>query len=126
LAGILAQYLTFLNDIGFTIEPFGGTAYLLRGVPALLSASDMRCAIVDILELLRVGTDPVALRAEERLIAAVCKRSAIKAGQILSQDEMQQLVRQLEQCESPRTCPHGRPTLLHFSVDQLEKGFSRR
>jgi DNA mismatch repair protein MutL len=126
LAGILAQYLTFFDDVGFSVEPFGGTAYLLRRVPSLLSAPDLRSAVVDILELLRVGSDPVALRTEERLIAAVCKRSAIKAGQTLSQDEMQQLVRQLEQCESPRTCPHGRPTVLHFSVEQLEKGFSRR
>jgi DNA mismatch repair protein MutL len=126
LAGILAQYLSFFDDVGFEVEPFGGTAFLLRRVPSLLGASDVRSAILDILELLRVGSDPVALRAEERLIAAVCKRSAIKAGQTLSQEEMQQLVRQLEQCESPRTCPHGRPTVLHFSVEQLEKGFSRR
>jgi len=126
LAGILAQYMALLDDVGFGVEPFGGNAYLLRRVPSLLSASDIRSAVVDILELLRVGSDPVALRAEERLIAAVCKRSAVKAGQTLSQEEMQPLVRQLEQCESPRTCPHGRPTLLHFSVEQLEKGFSRR
>jgi len=126
LAGILAQHLNVLNEVGFGIEPFGGTAYLLRVVPSVLSTPDVRAALVDILESLRSGTDPIALRAEERLIAAVCKRSAIKAGQTLSQDEMHQLVRHLEQCESPRTCPHGRPTLLHFSVEQLEKGFARR
>jgi DNA mismatch repair protein MutL len=86
----------------------------------------MRAAIVDILELLRQGDDPLASKAEERLIAAVCKRSAIKAGQSLSEEEMHQLIRGLEQCESPRTCPHGRPTVLHFSVEQLEKEFGRR
>jgi DNA mismatch repair protein MutL len=108
------------------VEPFGGTAYLLRRVPSQITSPDVRAALVDILELLRVGSDPIALRSEEKLIAAVCKRAAIKAGQSLTQEEMQQLVRQLEQCESPRTCPHGRPTLLHFSVEQLEKGFARR
>jgi DNA mismatch repair protein MutL len=87
---------------------------------------DVRAALVDILELLRQGDDPLAAQAEERLIAAVCKRAAIKAGQTLTAEEMQQLVRQLEQCDSPRTCPHGRPTVLHFSVEQLEKEFGRQ
>jgi DNA mismatch repair protein MutL len=126
LAGVLSEHLEKLNQLGFSLEPFGGTSYLLRAVPSILIAPDMRAAVIDILELLRQGDDPLAAKVEERLIAAVCKRSAIKAGQSLSDEEMHQLVRQLEQCESPRTCPHGRPTVLHFSVDQLEKEFGRR
>ncbi|HFD38301.1 MAG TPA: DNA mismatch repair endonuclease MutL [Anaerolineae bacterium] len=126
LAGLLAEQLPHLEQVGFQIEPFGGSSYLLRAVPTLLEGADPRAALVDILELLRRGDDPLAAQAEERLIAAVCKRAAIKAGQTLSPEEMQQLVRQLEQCESPRTCPHGRPTVLHFSVEQLEKEFGRR
>ena len=126
LVGVLAEHLDKLNEVGFDLEPFGGTSYLLRAVPAVLTVPDVHAALVDILEMLRQGDDPLAARAEERLIAAVCKRAAIKAGQTLSQDEMQQLIRQLEQCESPRTCPHGRPTVLHFSVEQLEKEFGRR
>ena len=126
LAGQLGEHLSFLNDVGFTVEPFGGTSYLVRAVPSILVVPDVRAAFVDILELLRQGDDPLAAQAEERLIAAVCKRAAIKAGQTLTNEEMQQLVRQLEQCESPRTCPHGRPTVLHFSVEQLEKEFGRR
>ncbi len=126
LAGQLGEQLPFLNHVGFTVEPFGGTSYLVRAVPSILVVPDVRTAIVDVLELLRQGDDPLAAQAEERLIAAVCKRAAIKAGQTLTGEEMQQLVRQLEQCESPRTCPHGRPTVLHFSVEQLEKEFGRR
>jgi len=126
LAGQLGEHLSFLNDVGFTVEPFGGTSYLVRAVPSILVVPDVRAALVDILELLRQGDDPLAAQAEERLIAAVCKRAAVKAGQTLTNEEMQQLVRQLEQCESPRTCPHGRPTVLHFSVEQLEKEFGRR
>ncbi len=126
LAGQLGEQLSFLNHVGFTVEPFGGTSYLVRAVPSILVVPDVRTAIVDILELLRQSDDPLAAQAEERLIAAVCKRAAIKAGQTLTGEEMQQLVRQLEQCESPRTCPHGRPTVLHFSVEQLDKEFGRR
>jgi DNA mismatch repair protein MutL len=126
LAGVLDESLARLNEIGFALEPFGGNSYLMRNVPTILVVPDVRAAFIDILELLRQGDDPLAAQAEQRLVATVCKRAAIKAGQTLSQEEMQQLVRQLEQCESPRTCPHGRPTVIHFSVEQLEKEFGRR
>jgi DNA mismatch repair protein MutL len=126
LAGLLDEHLPALNEAGFTVEPFGGTSYLLRAVPSVLVVPDVRAAFIDILELLRQSDDPLAAQAEEHLIAAVCKRAAIKAGQTLTSEEMQRLVRQLEQCESPRTCPHGRPTVLHFSVEQLEEEFGRR
>ncbi|MFN2186716.1 MAG: DNA mismatch repair endonuclease MutL [Anaerolineae bacterium] len=126
LAGLLDEHLPALNEAGFAVEPFGGTSYLLRAVPAILVVPDVRAAFIDILELLRQTEDVLASQAEEHLIAAVCKRAAIKAGQTLTSEEMQRLVRQLEQCESPRTCPHGRPTVLHFSVEQLEKEFGRR
>jgi DNA mismatch repair protein MutL len=126
LAGVMAEQLTILNQVGFALEPFGGTSYLIRAVPAILAVPDIRTAFLDILEMLRLGDDPLAAQAEERLVAAVCKRAAIKAGQTLSHEEMHELVRQLEQCESPRTCPHGRPTVLHFSVEQLEKEFGRK
>jgi len=49
----------------------------------------------------------------------------VKAGQTLSYDEMQGLIRQLERCESPRTCPHGRPTMLHISGEDLARQFGR-
>jgi DNA mismatch repair protein MutL len=125
LRGTLGENLTLLNQVGFDLQLFGGDTYLLRAVPAVLDTADLRAALVDILELLSLGDDPLAASADERLIAAVCKRAAVKAGQALSHEEMQALVRKLEQCESPRTCPHGRPTVLHFSVEQLEKEFGR-
>jgi DNA mismatch repair protein MutL len=132
LAGALDEHLLMLNHVGFQIEAFGGTSYLLRAVPSILVVPDtlgsagVRAALVDILEMLRQGEDALAAEAEAGLIATVCKRAAIKAGQTLSQQEMQQLIRQLEQCDSPRTCPHGRPTVLHFSVERLEREFGRR
>jgi DNA mismatch repair protein MutL len=126
LAGILAEHQDALKHAGFELESFGGTSYLLRSVPAVLIVPDVESAVLDILEMMRQGDDPLAAQAEEQLIAAVCKRAAIKAGQTLSPEEMERLVRRLEQCEAPQTCPHGRPTILHFSVEQLEKSFGRR
>jgi DNA mismatch repair protein MutL len=51
---------------------------------------------------------------------------AVKAGQTLSPDEQQGLLVDLESCESPRTCPHGRPTMIHLSVEMLERQFGRK
>ena len=56
----------------------------------------------------------------------VCKRAAIKAGQVLSVAEQRQLILDLERSVSPRTCPHGRPTMVHLSVAALERQFGRR
>jgi DNA mismatch repair protein MutL len=55
----------------------------------------------------------------------VCKRAAVKAGQTLSLREMQELIQNLERCNAPRTCPHGRPTMLHLSAAQLAREFGR-
>lgn len=126
LAGVLTEHLTTLHGAGFLIEPFGGTSFLLRAVPSILAVPDVRTALLDILELMHQNDRPLADQVENRLMAAICKRAAVKAGQTLSYEEMDHLVRRLEQCESPRTCPHGRPTILHFSVEQLEKEFGRR
>jgi DNA mismatch repair protein MutL len=63
---------------------------------------------------------------ERRLAARVCKQASVKAGQVLSLAEQQKLIRDLEGCQSPRTCPHGRPTMIHLSVDSLERQFGRR
>ena len=62
----------------------------------------------------------------EKMITRICKRLAIKGGQVLSTQEQKQLIRDLEVCKNPRTCPHGRPTMIHISVDVLERQFGRR
>ncbi|MCX6000828.1 MAG: DNA mismatch repair protein MutL, partial [Chloroflexi bacterium] len=62
---------------------------------------------------------------EERIAISLACHSAVRAGQLLSQEEMRELVRQLEKAKLPRTCPHGRPTMIHLSSGRLEKEFRR-
>jgi len=69
---------------------------------------------------------PLQNEIEARLAARVCKRLAVKAGQTLSAEEQRALLNDLEACESPRTCPHGRPTMIHLSVEMLERQFGRK
>jgi DNA mismatch repair protein MutL len=127
--GALTEHLEALRAAGFDLEPFGGSTYLLRAIPTLLEGADPAQALVDILDDVpeeSTARAPLEGASELLLIAAVCKRAAVKAGQTLSLDEMQALVRGLELCDSPRTCPHGRPTVVHFSAEQLEREFLRR
>ena len=125
-AGLLAEYAAVLNDLGFVLEPFGGNTYLVRGVPAVMHRADPQQATQEVLEGLAEEENLVNDAREARLVRIICKRAAIKGGQTLSLIEMRELIRQLEACQSPRTCPHGRPTMVALSAMQLEKFFARR
>ncbi len=91
-----------------------------------LAVSDPRRALEETLEGIADGRDLVGETKEAALVAVICKRAAIKGGQALSLDEMRRLLRQLEACKSPGSCPHGRPTMLVLSTMQLEREFGRR
>jgi DNA mismatch repair protein MutL len=115
-----------LASVGFNIEPFGAQTYLLRAVPALMKKSDPRLALVQIIDEMEQGEEPLEKSAEARLISSVCKSIAVKGGQVLSLEEMRELVRRLELTTAPRTCPHGRPTVIQLNVGQLEREFGRK
>lgn len=125
VAGQVALHLQELDHVGFAVEPFGGDTFLVRAVPAVLAGEDPLRALQEILTTFADRRNLVGEELEARLVKMVCKRAAIKAGQLLSDLEMQELVRQLETCQSPRTCPHGRPTLIQLSAGELEKAFGR-
>ncbi|HLE23740.1 MAG TPA: hypothetical protein VI701_05470, partial [Anaerolineales bacterium] len=95
-------------------------------LPALLADLDPAEAIHTALGDFEEDEAPLEGEVESRLAARVCKRAAIRAGQVLSLVEQEGLLRQLEACRSPRTCPHGRPTMIHISVQALERQFGRR
>ena len=125
VTGLVAQHLTELRLVGFEIEPFGGDTFLVRAVPGVLADQDPLRLLEEIVAAMASRRNLVGEELEARLVKMVCKRAAIKAGQLLSVIEMQELVRQLEECRSPRTCPHGRPTMIQLSAGELEKAFGR-
>jgi DNA mismatch repair protein MutL len=81
-------------------------------------------AFVELLDLLTREDAPVDPRL--RVAASLACHAAVRAGQGLAAEEMRDLIEQLEACEAPQTCPHGRPTMLHLSADELAKRFSRK
>jgi DNA mismatch repair protein MutL len=123
---LLAEQLPLLAELGFQVEPFGPNTFLVRAVPSLLTNSNPEAALRSLVENFEEDETPLQQQVEARIIARICKRSAIKAGSPLSPDEQRALLLDLEHCQSPRTCPHGRPTMIHLSVDLLERQFGRR
>jgi DNA mismatch repair protein MutL len=124
-AALLEQRLATLESLGFRVEPFGGTTFLVRALPAIVAQDSPREVLEDAAAALEMGDTPLGGTVEEAVARRVCKRGAIKAGQVLTRAEMEELIRALEQCASPRTCPHGRPTMIHLSVEQLAREFGR-
>ena len=115
-----------LASVGFRFEEFGNQTILLRAVPAVMKQSDPRNALVQIIDEMEQGEEPLEKSAEARLISSVCKSIAVKGGQVLSLEEMRELVRRLEATTAPRTCPHGRPTMIQLNLGQLEREFGRK
>jgi DNA mismatch repair protein MutL len=125
-ARLLAEQLPILGRLGFQVEPFGPNTFLVRTVPALLAGSDPAAVLRTLVEDFEEDETPLQAEVEARIIARVCKRAAVKAGYALSPEEQRSLLTDLEACQSPRTCPHGRPTMIHISVDLLERQFGRK
>ena len=96
----------------------------MRTTPAGLRREDPARAFVELLDLLTREDAPADPR--HRVAASLACHAAVRAGQTLAPEEMRDLIEQLEACEAPQTCPHGRPTMLHLSADELAKRFSRR
>jgi DNA mismatch repair protein MutL len=125
-AGLLASQLPHLNRLGFEVGEFGSNAFQVRAMPALFSGGDPSSALRALVENFEEDETPLQTEIEARLAARVCKRLAVKAGQVLTGDEQRALLTDLEASQSPRTCPHGRPTMIHLSVEMLERQFGRR
>jgi DNA mismatch repair protein MutL len=125
LAGLVAHHLDELRRVGYEVESFGGDSFLVRAVPSILAGEDPVRNLEEMASALAERRNLVGEELEAHLVKMICKRAAIKAGQLLSDLEMQELVHQLEACQSPRTCPHGRPTMIQLSASELEKAFGR-
>ncbi|MCB9136370.1 MAG: DNA mismatch repair endonuclease MutL [Anaerolineales bacterium] len=123
---LLEGQLLLLGKLGFQVEEFGRNTFLVRAIPVVLSGLDPRAALRVLVEDFEEDETPLQSEIEAKIIARVCKRAAVKAGQVLSPEEQRALIHELESCNSPRTCPHGRPTMIHLSVDLLERQFGRR
>ena len=123
-ATTLLDNLEAVAEYGFQVEPFGDRTYLLRAVPAMLTADDPAKTLIDILDM--VTLEGLTRQKEDVMAASIACHAAVRAGQPLTEAEMRALLEQLEATVNPHTCPHGRPTMVHFSSYHVEREFGRR
>ncbi len=125
-AALIESFQQTLSEIGFEVIPFGGRTYSVRSVPAIGKELESPETIRDILrELLEMGKSCKSSFRDEALKHLAC-RGSIKAGEILDERKMIEILAQLFACDNPRTCPHGRPVIVRISSESLEKMFGRR
>jgi DNA mismatch repair protein MutL len=125
-AAAALEHRELLAKIGIEVEAFGGDTILMTSYPAMLA--NMRPAEVlrQVLEpLMSGGKEPSAREVLDELLHMIACKAAIKAGDRLSAEEITSLLEQRYQYQDSHHCPHGRPTALFFSRDQLDKMFKR-
>jgi len=95
----------------------------VRAVPAMLTGQAIEEMLKETLDSPENEATPT--KGEEKVAISLACHSAVRAGQTIDPEEMRELVKQLERTNSPHTCPHGRPTMVHLSSGRLEKEFGR-
>jgi DNA mismatch repair protein MutL len=125
-AGAALEARETLKQIGIEIEPFGGDTILVTAYPAMLSKVSPSEMVRQVLEpLMEAGKQPEARVLLDSMMNMMSCKAAIKAGDKLSPEEISALLEQRHLFADTHHCPHGRPTALFFSRDQLDKMFKR-
>ena len=125
-AHMLEKLIPDLKKLGLEIEPFGGTTFVVKSVPAILADREIKPIVLEIAEkMLESGlTQGLEKTIDQCLILIAC-HGAIRANQKLSDKQIRALLSQLDECENSSHCPHGRPTWISWTLESLEKSFKR-
>ncbi len=123
---VLAEYLPALSSLGFLVEDFGNNTFVIKAVPALLVGADYKQLLLDILDEVNVlGKSGRMAEVRDEMLSVMACHPAIKVHRHLDRQEMEQLLADLFKCRMPHTCPHGRPTIVRFSMVDIMKMFKR-
>ncbi|MBI4596180.1 MAG: DNA mismatch repair endonuclease MutL [Candidatus Tectomicrobia bacterium] len=126
-ARLIEKKLAQFDDLGFHLEPFGGSCFLLRAVPALLEGRDSVNLVLEISDLIsREYQSSQKEKILEEIITRMACHGAIKANQSLKSEELNALLRELDNTQYPYTCPHGRPVTLLLDMVEIKKRFLRQ
>ena len=125
-APILAEGLPALENLGFELEPFGGTSFAVRAVPALLSDGDPAALVRDVAEeLTEVGRSRRLVQAAESVLARLACHTAVRVGQSLGPEQIRALLTAMDNVDFAGNCPHGRPAFITLPRSDLERLFKR-
>ena len=123
---LLDEYMEAFIKAGFEIESFGGKEYKIAAVPYSMEALGSRQLFTELLDSLEITQDPKKLEVYVHRVATEACKAAVKGGDKLSASEAKALIDELfDECDDPYHCPHGRPTIISFTENELEKRFKR-
>jgi DNA mismatch repair protein MutL len=125
-AGILEELLGEFKTLGLEIDPFGTNTFLVRAVPAILTGRAIEPLIREIVEKLAAdGFSRGLAPSIDVCLKLMACHGSIRARQALDDRQIRRLLQQLDACDNPSHCPHGRPTWLQWTSREIEKAFSR-
>ncbi len=123
---LVRRHLSLLRDMGFGMAEFGGDTFVVDALPACFSGASVKDLLGELAgHLEQAGARGGKGRWREEAVAQAACKSAVKARDSLSREEIERLVVDLARTEMPYTCPHGRPTLIHTSFKELHRKFAR-
>ncbi len=120
----LKEFQKYFQELGFQIEPFGGKEYAISAVPANLYGLAEKELFVELLDELEFGNGRNTEMILDKIATMSCK-AAVKGNQRLSEAEARELIEELLTLENPYNCPHGRPTIISMTKQEIEKKFRR-
>ncbi len=125
-AALFEQRLAIVDRLGFTVEPFGPNTFAIKAAPALLPVGSYGEILREMIaEFAEVGESGGLRQSLEERLATIACHSVIRANRQLEREEIRALLNELDQVDFATQCPHGRPVLLEFTQEQLERMFKR-
>ena len=124
---MLQDLLPVLAPLGFEIEPFGGATFAIKAAPLMLLQGELAPVIREILETaLSAGSAAAPATVLDDSVKIMACHGAIRAHQALDARQIRRLLEQMDECDTPSHCPHGRPTWIRWTVKELERAFGRQ
>ena len=118
---LIKDNIEIFEKVGFQIEDFGSNTIKISGVPSIAYNLDSTTIFQDTLKELTSFARTTKQEIENKFIATVACKAAVKAGMVLTQKEIDTLIQELWSLPNPYTCPHGRPTTIKYEKEELEK-----
>ncbi len=123
-AEMIRNLMEELHAIGFDINEFGKNAFVIQGLPSYAVDQDPKELLEGVIESFKLNQQKLNLEKKESFARALAKKTAIKSGKVLSQEEMKALIDELFGCENPYTTPSGKTIVSTITLDELNKRFN--
>lgn len=122
---LILENKDLISEFGIEVDDFGHDVLTVRALPSALEGADLRGVLADAAAAVAEGERP-GRSLKEAVAARIACHSSVRGREILNQEELSGLLADLEKTRHPDQCPHGRPTRLFFSLDDLKKMFKRK